>query len=104
MHDYQSYEIAQFRAIIDKMRPAFYFKANCLDANLSWFFPNQGQSGLMQKAIEICNRCEVKEECFDYAMKGQIEHGVWGGTSAEQRRRWFADNVSADEAWLEQTS
>jgi len=102
MSDFQNYEMAQFWAIFDKMRPDFYFKANCLDADLSWFFPRQGQSGLMQKAIEICNRCPVRQECFHYAMKGQIEHGVWGGTSADQRRRWFADNVTAEDAWLEQ--
>ena len=53
MSDFQNYEMAQFWAIFDKMRPDFYFKANCLDADLSWFFPRQGQSGLMQKAIEI---------------------------------------------------
>lgn len=39
----------------------------------------------VKQALQICNKCKVKQDCFDYAMANN-EHGVWGGTTEHQRR------------------
>ena len=60
-------------------------KAECLDADPEVFFPILGSNGL--EAKRICARCEVRDECLDYAMEHRIDDGVWGGTSAVERER-----------------
>ena len=35
----------------------------------------------------ICNECPVINECRDYAMSNDFVHGVWGGTTPQDRRR-----------------
>lgn len=60
-------------------------KAECLDADPDIFFPEAGSNGIAAK--RICSRCEVKQECLDYAMVNRIDDGVWGGTAAVERER-----------------
>jgi WhiB family redox-sensing transcriptional regulator len=72
---------------------AFDEVANRLDAidgaraagvDYDLFFPERGQSDKPAKAI--CATCPVREECLDYALGTKVEHGIWGGTSENQRR------------------
>lgn len=37
-----------------------------------------------QAALQICQRCEVRAECLDYALIYE-RHGVWGGMTESQR-------------------
>ena len=37
-------------------------------------------------AIRTCERCEVREQCLQYAVDNDIEIGVWGGLTERQRR------------------
>ena len=52
--------------------------------------------------MSYCRRCEVRCECLDAALDlGPKAHGVWGGTSAQQRRAavrrgWDAARLLAD--------
>lgn len=39
-------------------------------------------------AIRTCDRCEVRQQCLDYAVAQQIEIGVWGGLTERQRRAY----------------
>lgn len=34
----------------------------------------------------ICDACPVREECLAYAHDTQQEHGIWGGTTQQERR------------------
>jgi len=62
-----------------------YAKANCKGKDNSIFFPVQGkgmpsvQPGKpLHEAFTICNECDVKEECFNFALAHECV-GVWGG-------------------------
>ena len=62
-----------------------YAKANCKGKNGALFFPIQGKGQPsvkpgtpLHEAFTICNECDVKEECFNFALAHE-EVGVWGG-------------------------
>lgn len=43
------------------------------------------------EAKEICSRCMVRKKCLDYALKNNEKIGVWGGMTAQERRRYKKD-------------
>ena len=62
----------------------------CLSADPDLFFPvATGTVAAVQvrKAQRICAGCGVRQECFDFAMRSGETHGVWGGTTPEERIR-----------------
>ena len=48
------------------------------------FFPEPGDPA--KQAKEVCATCEVAGHCLTYALDNYIDHGIFGGTSARQRR------------------
>ena len=65
-------------------------KGACLSADPDLFFPIA--TGLvaareMAKAQRVCARCRVRQECLDFAMRTGERHGIWGGTTPEERTR-----------------
>jgi WhiB family redox-sensing transcriptional regulator len=64
--------------------------AACLSADPELFFPvsSAGPSvGQVAEAKAVCARCRVRPECLGFALARREVHGVWGGTSEEERRR-----------------
>ena len=67
--------------------------AACRDHdNPEWWFPDKGKftkaGGGPGEAVRIClEECCVRKECLEYALAGNIQHGIWGGVSERQRRR-----------------
>lgn len=59
-------------------------RARCRDEDPELFFAR----GLAdaKPAIRVCTRCPVRDECLDYALSHEIDHGVWGGLTERQRR------------------
>jgi len=62
-----------------------YAKANCKGKDGALFFPIQGKGQPsvkpgtpLHEAFTICNECNVKQECFNFALAHE-EVGVWGG-------------------------
>jgi WhiB family redox-sensing transcriptional regulator len=39
------------------------------------------------QARAVCARCPVRSECLGYALDNGLDHGVFGGTTADERRR-----------------
>ena len=57
----------------------------CAGVDPDVFLPDRGES--LEEPRSYCGRCEVQYECLDAALTlGQNAVGVWGGTSALQRR------------------
>lgn len=64
-------------------------RAACLSADPDLFFPISSSGPArdqVAKAKSICAGCQVRRECLGYALATHQIHGVWGGTSEEERQ------------------
>jgi WhiB family redox-sensing transcriptional regulator len=57
------------------------------DERYAVFFPNDEKPEHISRAMAYCATCCVRLECLDYAINNRIDHGIWGGTTAQERRR-----------------
>ena len=55
--------------------------------NPNLFFPEskEQEAKCLPIARSICAGCPERKECLDYALKEQIPHGIWAGTTPAQR-------------------
>jgi WhiB family redox-sensing transcriptional regulator len=60
-------------------------RALCAQTDPEAFFPEKG--GSTREAKRICQGCEVKDACLDYALAHDERFGIWGGLSERERRR-----------------
>ncbi len=75
--------------------------AACRDTDPSLFFP-VGQTGPaiehIAKAKAVCNTCDVKVECLEYALMTNQDAGVWGGLTEDDRRKIRRERRKANRA------
>jgi WhiB family transcriptional regulator, redox-sensing transcriptional regulator len=67
--------------------------AACLGADPERFFPlSAAGPGLAQlkQAKRICQGCRVRVQCLEFALEVGEIHGIWGGTSEDERRSLLA--------------
>jgi len=50
-------------------------------------FPPKGDVSATRRAQHVCLDCPVLSDCRDYALRTKQLHGVWGGLSANDRKR-----------------
>ncbi|MFD3821912.1 WhiB family transcriptional regulator [Streptomyces sp. NPDC058625] len=65
-------------------------RSACREEDPDLFFPigNTGPALLqIEEAKAVCRRCPVMERCLQWALESGQEHGVWGGTDEDDRRR-----------------
>lgn len=60
-------------------------RALCAQTDPEAFFPEKG--GSTREAKRICQGCEVRDECLEYALAHDERFGIWGGLSERERRR-----------------
>ncbi len=63
--------------------------AACREVDPEIFFPistTGAALGQIHEAQAICTRCPVAADCLDWALRIGQDHGVWGGTTPEERR------------------
>ena len=41
-----------------------------------------------KQAKVVCKRCPVRTPCLAYAMEAPVDHGIWGGLTGRERRRY----------------
>lgn len=73
-------------------------RSACLDEDPELFFPigNTGPAILqIEEAKAVCRRCEVREQCLQWALEAGQDHGVWGGLSEDERRALKRRNARA---------
>ena len=62
----------------------------CLNTDPDVFFPvavGSAASKQVARAMRICARCTVRQQCLDFAMRSGEKDGIWGGTTPEERIR-----------------
>lgn len=77
-------------------------QAACRDTDPDLFFP-VGSTGLALEQIEsakvVCQTCDAKTDCLEFALATNQDSGIWGGTSEDERRplrrRWVAEQREA---------
>jgi hypothetical protein len=70
--------------------------AACADhENPDYFFPEgkAEEAERLPTLRAICGACIDRKECLAYAIKEEIEHGIWGGKTPTERGR----NLNRDE-------
>jgi len=72
-----------------RSRGSWFDLAACRDVDPEIFFPisTSGEAVVqIHEARAICARCPVAADCLDWAQRMGLGHGVWGGTTPEERR------------------
>jgi WhiB family transcriptional regulator, redox-sensing transcriptional regulator len=55
--------------------------ANCKDMDSNVFFDPVNED----RAKDVCDGCQVKTSCLEYAISREIVYGVWGGMAPHER-------------------
>ena len=61
-------------------------RALCAQTDPEAFFPEKG--GSTREAKRVCQSCDVRAECLEYALAHDERFGIWGGLSERERRRF----------------
>lgn len=64
---------------------AWQADALCAQTDPEAFFPEKG--GSTRDAKMICQACEVRAQCLEYALERDERFGIWGGYSERERRK-----------------
>lgn len=59
--------------------------AKCKTVDPDVMFPTDGIG--VRRAQAICAGCPVRDDCLEYALVHNEDHGVWGGASERRRRQ-----------------
>lgn len=65
--------------------PEWKQRALCMEVDPELFYPEKGGSTAPAKGI--CGRCEVRDDCLQWALEHDERDGIWGGLSKTERRR-----------------
>ncbi len=74
-----------FDDLFDSVEEQWQERALCAQTDPEAFFPEKG--GSTREAKRICQGCEVKAECLEFALHNDERFGIWGGLSERERRR-----------------
>lgn len=81
------------------MQPAWKSEAACREADLDDFFADESDTVRVGRALSLCRDCPVIEECLAQAMGTPgPTYGVYGGTTARQRRAMRREAKAKGEA------
>jgi WhiB family redox-sensing transcriptional regulator len=77
------------RAALGEERRDWWQSAACRETDPELFFPIAAcgpGAGETARAKAVCAACRVRRECLQYALATHQVHGIWGGTSEDERR------------------
>jgi WhiB family redox-sensing transcriptional regulator len=60
-------------------------QALCAQVDFELFFPEKG--GTASPAKSVCQLCDVRAACLEWALATDQRFGVWGGTTERERRK-----------------
>ncbi len=68
-------------------------RARCRGMDINVFFPTPGDHGAVGFAKAVCEACEVRQDCLEFAHENEgsgdttLELGIYGGLTYEERRK-----------------
>jgi WhiB family redox-sensing transcriptional regulator len=77
------------RTALEDGRHDWWRSAACREADPELFFPVTAHgpgAGDVARAKAVCAACRVRRQCLQYALATHQLHGVWGGTSEDERQ------------------
>lgn len=62
----------------------------CITVDPDVFFPDRTsrRPDIDAEALAICAACPVRVSCLRYAIDGEEKHGIWGGSTEKDRRKF----------------
>lgn len=80
--------------------PDWHDQARCADMNQAIFYGDENRTGKARhhpnltvdevaRARRVCNACPVQMNCLEWAIVNREEFGIWGGSTAGQRKKWI---------------
>ena len=76
-------------------RRDWWMSAACREADPELFFPVASRgpaAGEIARAKAVCAVCRVRRQCLQYALATHQMHGVWGGTTEDERQVQVRDD------------
>lgn len=73
--------------------PDWYADALCAQIGGDEWFPEKG--GTTHHAKKVCLACPVREQCLEYALDREEDHGIWGATPPRDRRKLKKNRTAA---------
>ena len=70
--------------------PEWMDRARCREVDPELFFPEFPANNRIERfrqAVAVCQRCEVRSECYRFAYDNNVTDGIWGGHYAVNIRR-----------------
>src|ERR1700722_15806049 len=83
------------RAALEEERRDWWRSAACREMDPELFFPVGARgpgAGEIDRAKAVCAGCLVRRQCLQYALATHQMHGVWGGTTEEERQVQVRDD------------
>ena len=75
-------------------------RAACAGTDPELFFP-VGETGLSQTQIweakQVCHACPVQWTCLAWAVLHGMDEGIWGGSTASERRAMLGDQAALEQ-------
>lgn len=68
---------------------AWRLRAECRSADPDLFFPDgygKSHEPDVNAAKAFCGMCAVQAFCLEAALQNNEQHGIWGGTTPDERR------------------
>ena len=71
---------------IPDLVPEWMADGACRNMPTAVFFPEKDEGAKWKQAKDTCSACPVQMECLDYAIRWNIQHGIWGGMGPKTRK------------------
>ena len=83
------FQLPSQRGAAPEERRDWWRSAACQEADPELFFPVAARgpaTGEIARAKAVCATCRVRRQCLQYALATHQIHGVWGGTTEDERQ------------------
>ena len=77
--------IPQYSTQVSDTSLSWQERALCAQTDPEAFFPEKG--GSIREAKLVCQQCNVRSACLEYALAHNERFGIWGGLSERERAR-----------------